>query len=106
MVGERIKVWRQLLTYWETILKHLPNGFVIYGPDALGKDHPSFVSRQKVLSRMGFGPVDDNSNDRFGQLEGDSVKPLTAEEFYKFSTLGELYNQRFMVEGITWSSNS
>jgi hypothetical protein len=106
MVGERIKVWRQLLTYWETILKHLPDGFIIYGPDALGKDHPSFASRQKVLSWIGFGPVDDNSNDRFGQLEGDSVKPLTAEEFYKFSTLEELYNQRFMVESITWSSNS
>jgi len=105
-VSDRLKISRYLFAYWQTILKHLPDGFVIYGPDALGVDHPSFASRQKVLAMMGFGPVDADSN-RFGLMVGDTLQPLTTDEFKQLvpGGLEELYNQRFMVEGITWSNS-
>ena len=104
LVGDRIKVGRELLKHWETIVKHLPEGFIIYGPDCTGPASEHFKSRQKVLEWMGFGPVEDDSS-RFGIIRDRKVQPLTTAEYKKLTNnadVGELFNQRFLVETITW----
>lgn len=103
-VDDRVKVGRELLKHWKTIVKHLPEGFIIYGPDCTGPESVHFKSRQRVLEGLGFGPVDDDSN-RFAVIRNKAVQPLSTAEYNTLtnnSDVGELFNQRFLVETITW----
>jgi len=104
LVGDRVKVGKELLKHWKTITKHLPEGFIIYGPDCTGPESVHFKSRQRVLEGLGFGPVETDSS-RFGIIRNKAVQPLTAAEYNILTNnadVGELFNQRFLVETITW----
>jgi hypothetical protein len=102
-VQDRIPVGRKLLTAWETLIAHLPNGFVIYGPD-INPESEDFAIREKLLLGLGFGATEENG-DRFGIVHEGKLAPLTGSEFA--AMVGEdgvagLFNQRFMVEEIFW----
>jgi hypothetical protein len=102
-VQERISTGKKLLSSWETLIKHLPEGFIIYGPD-VDRDHPTFHSREKVLQWLGFAPCEANG-DRFGIVREGKVTPLTRFEFEQLTGqegVEILYNQRFMTERIVW----
>lgn len=102
-VHDRIPIGRKLVTVWETLVAHLPEGFVIYGPD-VAPESEDFATREKVLKWLGFGATEENG-DRFGIVRGGKVTPLTGAEFAQIAGdegVGVLYNQRFMVEEILW----
>ena len=103
-VHDRIPVGRKLARVWETLVAHLPEGFVIYGPD-VDPQSEDFVTREKVLRWLGFGSTGENG-DRFGIIRSGKLAPLSGEEFAEMA--GEegtatLFNQRLMVEEIVWS---
>lgn len=103
-VHDRIPIGRKLVTVWETLVAHLPEGFVIYGPD-VAPGSEDFATREKVLKWLGFGATEENG-DRFGIVRGGKVAPLTGLEFAQMAGdegVGVLYNQRLMVEEIIWS---
>lgn len=102
---ERISVGFKLYRAWETLIKHLPEGFVIYGPDAdpQGED---FQNRESILTGLGFGATEPNG-DRFGIVRGGKVTPLTGVEFAALTDergVASLFNQRLMVEEILWNT--
>jgi len=104
-VYDRISVGRKLVTVWETLVAHLPEGFVIYGPD-VDPQSEDFSTREKVLRWLGFGATEGNG-DRFGIIRDHKVTPLTGAEFAEMAGeegVASLFNQRFMVEEIIWNN--
>jgi hypothetical protein len=104
-VPDRVAVAFKLHSIWKTLIAHLPEGFVIYGPDANPGSQDS-ISRDNILVWLGFGATEANG-DRFGIIRDHKVTPLTGVEFAEMA--GEegtaiLYNQRFMVEEIVWNN--
>lgn len=102
---QRVALGRRLLKNWNTLIAHLPEGFIIYGPD-VDLNHPSFPFRESVLQGLGFAPVEANG-DRMAIVRGGQLSPLTAFQHHELT--GEdgpahLYNQRLCVEEIVWGS--
>lgn len=103
-VHDRIPIGRKLVTVWETLIAHLPEGFVIYGPD-VDPQSEDFSTREKVLRWLGFGATEENG-DRFGIIREGKVTPLSGAEFAEMADadgVAGLFNQRFMVEEIIWN---
>lgn len=101
----RIAVGRKLLTVWDTLIKHLPEGFIIYGPD-VSPGAQGFEERERILQGLGFGAAAPDG-DRFGIVRGGKVTPLSEEEVANFERAGgisNLFNQRLMVEEIIWDT--
>lgn len=101
--SERVAVGRKLLPAWDTLIKHLPEGFVIYGPD-VNPESEDFGARERLLTGLGFSATNEKG-DRFGIVRSGKLVPLSGDEFAAMA--GEegvniLYNQRFMVEEIIW----
>jgi hypothetical protein len=102
---DRVAVFRKLYTIWETLIAHLPEGFIIYGPDVNPGSQDS-STRENILVWLGFGATEANG-DRFAIIREGKVTPLTGAEFAEL--VGEdgvaiLFNQRFMVEKIIWNN--
>jgi hypothetical protein len=103
-VHDRIPVGRKLVTVWETLVAHLPEGFIIYGPD-VDPQSEDFATREKVLLWLGFGATEENG-DRFGIVREGKVTPLSGAEFAEMAGengIANLFDQRFMVQEIIWS---
>ena len=104
-MSDRLAVFHGLYTIWETLIAHLPEGFVVYGPD-VNPGSEDFFSREKILVWLGFGATEANG-DRFGIIREHKVTPLTGAEFAELAGedgVASLYNQRFMVEEIIWNN--
>lgn len=103
-VHDRIPIGRKLVTVWENLVRHLPEGFVIYGPD-VDPEGENFEGREHVLQWLGFGATEPNG-DRFGIVRGGKVTPLTGAEFASLTggDVADLFKQRFMVEEIIWNT--
>lgn len=100
---ENFSVSRQLLTAWRTLIGHLPEGFIMYGPD-VDPSSSDFPTRERILQGLGFGPTSSNGN-RFGVIRNNRLTPLTNDGFVTLtgtSKVGDLFQQRFMVEEIIW----
>lgn len=103
--GERLSITRDLNKQWDTLIAHLPEGFIIYGPDT-DLNHPSFAMREQLLQGLGFAPVEANG-DRMAIVRGGKLAPLTAFEYKELTGQEEpayLYNQRLCVERIVWDN--
>jgi len=102
---ERFELAKELYFLWKLIVRHLPEGYVIYGPDVTGQGGQDFDHRDSLLQWVGFGATDENGH-RFGIVKGGVVTPLSSEDFFQMSGeegIGVLYKQRFMAEQISWS---
>jgi hypothetical protein len=101
--GERMGIVRGLLTHWKTLVGHLPEGFIIYGPDANPMD-VTYAAREKLLQTLGFAPSEADGT-RFGIVRNGEVTPLTAfqhKELTGEDNADHLYAQRLCVERIVW----
>lgn len=104
-VKDRVSVTRKLLTAWNTLIAHLPEGFIIYGPD-VNPHSEDFPFREKLLVDLGFCATEENG-DRFAIVRKGSLSPLTGSEFAEMmgdEGVAGLFKQRFMVEEIIWPS--
>ena len=102
---DRVIVGRKLYPAWDTLISHLPEGFIIYGPD-VDPNSEDFPLREKMLQGLGFGATEKNG-DRFGIVREGKLIPLSGEEFATLTGnegVACLFNQRFMVEEIIWNT--
>lgn len=103
-VSERLAVGRKLVSIGETLVAHLPEGFVVYAPD-VDPTSEDFSTREKIFLRFGFGATEENG-DRFGIVRDGKLTSLSGSEFAAMSPEGgvaDLMNQRLMVQEIVWS---
>ena len=105
--ADRVQVTRELQAVWRMAVRHLPTGFVIYGPDVTGQGGEGFEQRERILTSLGFGATDEQG-DRFGIVKDGEVTPYTRPEFDLVCAGGtaDLYNQRFMAQEIIWTSEA
>jgi hypothetical protein len=106
-MSDRVTVGRELQAVWKMVIRHLPTGFVIYGPDVTGQGGEGFEQRERMLTNLGFGATDEQG-DRFGIVKDGEVTPYTRAEFDLVTggDLAVLYNQRFMAQEIIWTSEA